>query len=479
MAVPRRKSMALILMACALALGACSKDYKEFEETHTLKLSLTVLPYAQQSVMSKDEADPVDWTVHCVSLDTEGVKTANTAIYDGEADMYEITDIPDDTDTLCQLVDSEDRLIATISVSDYGALGGARDIFRLKESTEATIAYNSALEAAMAHGTGFEFSDAEERVDLQGKWGMGCRDVRDVVTDEVDEGMSCSEEVDAREIFMHRVNAHGSLGELRIAYGIWRSDGAYLACGSTEGLDALPSTWRIHNESEDAVEPFAWSAPFEGVSGSTSSEDIIAMIRANDTEGMSTYEEFKDANDIFCENEDECTTQYYYEMRAHGIANADSICWPLIAFTYDAGVGAKASLWPSAGGSAKPLGHLHFIEAFEYGNETYMRSSISQVRKVYGVMGVVECKMKEEFLMSVEIPDSDEDDAEIEGVIRGADDDLISPGTRLEAKYHSSTEVASVKGYHDNICEQELGEDDRDSASGFYSDVVLESITAE
>ena len=58
------------------------------------------------------------------------------------------------------------------------------------------------------------------------------------------------------------------------------------------------------------------------------------------------------------------------------------------------------------------------------------------------------------------------------------DSDLISIGTRLEARYHSITKITSMSGDHDNLCQQELGEEAGGSEPGLYSDVVLESITA-
>jgi hypothetical protein len=201
---------------------------------------------------------------------------------------------------------------------------------------------------------------------------------------------------------------------------------------------------------------------------------------------MRGYVQFADENEVICADEAKCAMYYYYEMRRHGIANSDSLCWPQIAFSFDDGGEVSASLRGAAAGSVKPIGRHHFIEAFEYGNETYMRSTMGQFRRVFAQSQPVECKLKEEFLIAVEIPDSDEDgdvdvdedDSEIEAKALAKSDDLISVGTELEAKFHLSTKVTSTDGAHDNLCRQELGKEEVGSAPGFYSDIVLESITA-
>ncbi len=467
--------------------SACASDAPEYQDTHSLSFRIDETQGSAQTVKEVSEStDPVSWSARCISLGREGIKTTNVASYDDETGKYVIDAIPDDVDTVCHILDDEGALVSTMSVSDSGALGGVRDIFRLRRDAWATIVHDTELGLSVAHSGDFMIAEAEGRADLEGRWDIGCKDVRDIVTDEVAQELECSNEIQGSQLFMHRVLATGPSGERRAAYGVWRSEDAFAACGRTEGLDGLPFGWSLEFSSTLQSAPLVLSAPFEGLTASSTFAEIMDMIRACDVEGMRNYDQFADENEVICADESKCVMYYYYEMRRHGIANSESLCWPQLIFTFDDVGEAKPSLWAAVAGSVKPLGRIHFVEAFEYGNETYMRSTTSQIRVVYAQSQPVECKLKEEFLIAVEIPDSDEDgdvvvdedDSEIEAKALAEDDDLISIGTRLEAKYHSSTKVVSTSGTHDNLCRQELGEEDVGSEPGFYSDVVLESITA-
>lgn len=478
---------AIVLAAVFMLAPACTSDDPEFIKTRSLTFQINASDTSAQVAKEESEStDPFSWSVRCISLDEEGIKTTSVASYDDATGTYVIDAVPDDVDTVCHLLDDEGFLVSTVSVSDSSALGGVRDIFRLRRDAWATIIHDTDLGISVAFSGDFIFADAEGRADLEGRWGMGCKDVRDIVTDEVAQELECSDEVQGTQLFLHRVLASGPNGEWRAAYGVWRSEDAFAACGSTEGLERLPFGWSLESASAPQSAPPALSAPFEGLTAQASSADIMGMIRACSAEGMRSYEQFAKENEVICTDESKCVMYYYYEMRLHGIANSNSLCWPQIDFSFDGAGGASALLGGAVAGSVKPLGRHHLVEAFEYGNETYMRSTTSQIRVVYALSQPVECKFKEEFLIAVEIPDSDEDgevdvdedDSRIEAKSVAADDDLISIGTELEAKYHSSTKVISTSGTHDNFCRQELGKEDIGSEPGFYSDVVLESITA-
>ncbi len=484
-AIDTRNTAAFLLAAFALMLAGCANDPPEYKKTHSLSLAVSV--YDAQAQVSKETSpmDPAEWLVQCISLDTEGVKTTNTSTLVPETGRFEVGGIPDGEDTICHLVDGKGSLVATVSVSDPGALVGVRDVFRLLRDAHAAVVYDPLHEVAQAFGTDFDVGEAEERADLEGRWRVGCNEVRSMVTDEAVEGLECAEEVQAPEIYMHSVTASGPGGERRVSYGIWSSEEAFARCGTTEGLDALPFGWSLDTTYLAQSSPFAFSAPFDLLTPGSSSTEILDMIVSNAAEGMSGYEDFKAENAASCQDEAKCAVWYYHEMRRYGLENAGEICWPQLVFIFMGDGGVAAGMWPSSGGRASPLGRLHFIEAFKYGNETYMRSAISQVREVYAESEAVECKLKEEFLMAVEIPDSDEDgsenvdedSAEIKAK-RYLSDDLISEGTSLEARYRSITDVSSIGGEYDNLCRQALGEEDVGSGPGLYSDVVLESTLA-
>jgi hypothetical protein len=479
--------LAIALLAVLTLSSACTSDDPEFIQTHRLIFQINATEAAAQ--MAKEESqstDPVTWSVRCTSLDEKGGKTTSVASYDDKSDKYEIDSIPADVDTVCHLLDEEGALVSTMSVNDSGALGGVRDVFRLRKDAWATIIHDTELGISVAHSGDFTFTEPEERADLEGRWDIGCKDVRDVVTDEVAQELQCSDEIQDIQLFLHRVLATGPNGERRTAYGVWRSEEAFAACGRTEGVEWLPFGWSLEFSSTLQSERLALSAPFDGLTATTTSAEIMDMIRSCDVEGIRSYDQFAEENEVICADESKCVMYYYYEMRRHGVANSGSLCWPQLIFTFDDAGEARPSLWAETVGSVKPLGRIHFVEAFEYGNETYMRHTTSQTRVVYVQSQPVECKLKEEFLIAVEIPDLDEDgsvdvdedDSEIEAKGMAEDDDLIFIGTQLEAKYHSSIKVVSTEGIYDNLCRQELGKEDAGSEPGFYSDVVLESITA-
>lgn len=470
--------------AILIALAGCASDYPEYEKVHSLTFKVrTSEPQAQAVKLAEDPTDPSTWSVRCVSLDEEGVGTNVTSTYDEASGEFLLENIPHDTDTVCHLVGGEGELLATISVSDSGALGGSRDVFRITSNTQATVIYDAVSEIALAYSGSFIFGEGDDRADLHGRWGIGCNEVRDIVTDEILEDVDCTDEVEGEELFLHRITATGPSGELRMAYGIWRSEAAFAACGSTEGIDSLPFGWSLHVDSVGSDAPFAWSQPFDGLASSSSSEEIIGMIKSCDEGDFMSFEQFMGEYGEDCQTDSRCAARYYYQMRDHGIANPTDHCWPHLVFTFDDDGGVAAALWPSKGGGSKPLGMLHFLEAFQYGNETYMRGEVNQVREVVSGSDQVGCKLKEEFLMAVEIPDADgdgvEDVDEDEFEIKAADGDMINVGTRLQARYRSSTKVASITGDFDNLCQQELGEVDEVMQEGVYTDVVLESVTAE
>jgi len=479
--------LSIALLAVLIFSSACTSDDPEFVKMHRLTFKIDATePSAEVAKVESESTDPVTWSVRCTSLDEEGIKTTSVASYDGESGRYEIDSIPDDVDTVCHLLDEEGALVSTISVNDSGALGGVRDVFRLRRDAWATIIHDTELGISVAHSGDLTYAGHEERADLEGIWNIGCKDVRDVVTDEVAQEFQCSDDIQGIQLFLHRVLAEGPSGERRTAYGVWRSEEAFAACGRTEGLDRLPFGWSLEEASVLQSVPMSMSHPFDGLTASSTSADIMTMIRACAAEGLRSYDQFAIENEVICADESKCTMYYYYEMKRHGIANAGSLCWPEIVFSFDEGAVATAIPLPATAGRIRPLGRHRFLEAFEYGNETYMRNTASEVRVAYAQSQLVECRLKEEFFVAVEIPDSDEDgvadvdedNSRIEAKAALEGKDLISIGTQLEAKYHSSTKVISTSGTHDNFCRQELGEEDVGSELGFYSDVVLESISA-
>lgn len=475
---------AALLVALAFAC-ACASSSPELENTHDLELTLEGGAAAQFAKCACASADPTEWNVRCVSLGDDGVRTTINSVYDPDIVGFEVEHVPDDRDTVCHIVDADGVLLSTISIEDATSLLGRRDIFRLKKDARATISFDAGMRVSSAQSADFLLGDTETRADLEGRWSVNCQDVRDIVTDDLAPDIACPEEVDGSQLYLHMVVAADASGGRRAAYGIWRTEEAFSVCGTTEGLDELPQGWVIEDPVHAA--PFVWTSPFSELSPQTaSSDDIMRMIRANDKEGMQTYDAFAEANPEICQREDRCTLRYYDQMRTYALKHSGSVCWPKLLFSYDDDDRATASVWLFPGGLARPVGRIDFIEAYQYGNETYMRNLVNHARTAYAGGVPIECQVREEYLVAVEIPDSDEDgraeedadDAEIKARL-SATDDLITVGTALEARYQARVEVSSSTGKYDNLCRQDLGLEAENGDEGFYADVILESLSDE
>lgn len=481
----RNISFHVVLAALLAFFSACASNAPEFAEIYSLKLILDEGAAVQSIKSSASSPDPSVWNVRCVSLGTDGVRTTSSSSYDSGIAGFIIEDIPKDQDTVCHIVDADGLLVSTMSIADASSLRGTRDVFRLRRNVEANLSYDVQRRSSTARGDDLLLGAVETRANLEGRWGVDCHDMRDIVTDDIVQGEPCPREVDGSQLYMHLVAATGAAGESRVAYGIWRSTGVFEACGSTEGLDALPEGWLL----DDPVHAtsFSWSAPFADLEpASATSGEIMRMIRANDAEEMLTYDDYVALDPDRCRNEDLCTIRYYDEMRNYTLDQAGSICWPELLFSSGDEEHTSALVWSFKGGKGRPVGRIDFIEAYQYGNETYMRNLASHDRTASANGTPVECNVREEYLVAVEIPDSDEDgradddadDAEIKARLLG-DDDLISQGIQLEARYQARVDVASPTGRYDNLCRQDLGLEDKRSDDGLYADVILESLSAE
>jgi hypothetical protein len=316
------------------------------------------------------------------------------------------------------------------------------------------------------------------------KWSINCQDVRNILTGEVDSTKACPSVFVNITNYLHLVMAEDSAGALKTGYGAWTSYEAYAKCGSTEGLDDLPSGWTLDSvNSPTQGTAFSWSAPFENFSSDSTSAEIFNMIRATSVSGVQSYNDFKidPLYSEFCAvSEDVCTSKYYEEvLRVYG--RGSSVCWPDLRFGFSTTSTVTAERWPDMGSKVRPLSRYSFMEAFQNGSETYMRSFDSFVKYAANDSGTFQCNVKSEFLVAIDTKSllgPGGAPPEFTSIITPGGDpggNLPEAGSSGSMRFISNTLVEAVDGTDASnvLCQSQLGASTERTANGFYSKVEM------
>ncbi|MFA4971103.1 MAG: hypothetical protein WC683_00720 [bacterium] len=469
-------------MACAVSCSSGSGA------TYTMTLTIEESASAQIAKVQGGKAiDPSSWTVACDSTDASGNLTKVTAAYDSSTASFFVMGIPEGQATVCYLDKGNDDVV-TLQYEDANVVGSTRDTSALTANGSGKITYDpSTNTAVVSNASGVSGTGAEDRTNYSTKWSVNCQDVRNVITKEVDASKSCPAELTNASIYLHLVMSEDSGSNLKTGYGVWTSAEAYTACGSTEGFDSMPAGWTL-----DAVgsptqgAAFTWSAPFENFSSASASAQIITMIQGTSVSGLQTFAVFKadPANDEFCSHGDDiCAARYYAQVvRAYGVANASSVCWPQIAFSFAAGDQATASASLDTGSTTRPLGRHQFMESFKAGNETYMHGISSRLETVMDGDSSVSCNVKNETLIAIITPGGDPGSPDINVpvskiVTPGGDPDgsIPDPGTATTMSFNSMMIVKAVSGSsaEDTLCQSYLGATTETVPEGYYSKAAM------
>ncbi len=201
-----------------------------------------------------------------------------------------------------------------------------------------------------------------------------------------------------------------------------------------------------------------------------------------------TYSEYAAAATAeICPNEDVCATKYYENVLRQYSQISDANCWPEFRFSYSEGPAVTAFAWAGMGGVTRPLERRAFMESFQNGNETYMRSFDTIVTDAIGDDGSVECNMRVEFLLALDAvsiitPDGSgppEDSIGVPGanmakaITPGTDPTLLIPDVGVASTVRSvfNTTITSVLGTDEatSLCQAQLGESNERTRNGFVS----------
>jgi len=392
-----------------------------------------------------------------------------------------VEEIPNSRDTVCYL--SENNVtFATLQYTDVNAIGSKRDTLKATSDGTGVITYTENLgKAVVSYDSGVEGTTAENRVNLSTKWSINCEDVRNLETNEIDSTQTCPEDFTDAEVYIHLVMSEDASSELKTAYGMWASADTFQACGSTEGLNDLPDGWTLDSTvSGDQGNAFSWSTPFDSFSASSTSNEILAMIRNVDSGPSQTYAEYAASeSDDTCPNDDMCASSYYENVLRPYTQSGVATCWPEVKFTYTPVSQVEASAWPGMGGNTTPLGRHAFMESSQNGNETYMSSFESSIMNAVDGDDTVECNLKSEFLVALDTQSVISPGTNPLSIVVGTDPSglIPSPNISTNVRFISNVIVTSVDGTeaHTDLCQSQLGEFNEKTRNGYFSKVEMTS----
>lgn len=209
------------------------------------------------------------------------------------------------------------------------------------------------------------------------------------------------------------------------------------------------------------------------------------MIRAVDAGPDVAYAEYAadPDNAEYCDDpdvdENMCAQKYYEEhIRVFGRSGSADYCWPEISFVFE-NESPIASPWPGLGSTTKPIGEFQFLEAFQNGNEIYMRGEQVQTKQI-GMDGEedINCSVKDEILVSIITPGGDPWPSLGKIVAPGGDpeDSVVDEGTEVPAKFYNNRYVGAFNSSDDAACATAFGTTTELVEKGFYSKVDMISV---
>lgn len=479
-----RKAIYFMMLAVLMAVGAfscgSSSSTTPTATTHTLTFTLEEVASAQVVGSAAKAVDPTGWIVACNCVDSSGTETRVTATYNSTSANFVVSGIPDAQDTVCYLDKGGDDVI-TLQYDDTNAIGSRRDTSNLTTDGSGKITYNSDTNLAVVSNTsGIAGTGAEDRTNYSTAWTINCQDIRSIVTNDVDSSKACPSDLQNASIYPHLVMSEDADGNLKTGYGMWTSADAYVMCGSTEGFDDLPSGWSLDSvNSPTQGNPFTWTSPFETFGGSSTSAEIMAMIRNASETGLQTFAMFQAeaANAEFCTGTDDICAAKYYEQVLRSYGRGSSVCWPDLVFNFSSGNVMTATPWPDMGSLTRPLSRYQFMESFKAGDMTYMHGVESQVQNAMNGNVSVSCNVKTETVVGIVAPGGDPGPdisaSLVKTITPGGDPggSIPNPGISTTMNFNSSMIIKSVSGdlNDDAVCQAYLGSSSAMVPNGFYS----------
>lgn len=403
-------------------------------------------------------------SVRCVSTDSAGTKTTRTGVVAGG--IADVVGIPSGESTICYLLNSAGSILATIPISDSGAVGSIRDGFKMigGKTINSDITYNSNAKSATAacptDSCQAPASGGTDAVDYMGTWKMNCNGIKREDNDTTDSSQSCPAALEGTNVYLHRVKATDSGGTIRYGYGAWPSLAAFQKCGSTEGLQDIPSGWTLSTSGQTG--DFTWTAPFGTFISTSTSAQISTMIQ-NVTSGPAlTFLAYQstscDPNGL---SSNACAADYFWaQIFPYINANPAAQCWPRMRISYDSLGAPTFSPAKGFGGKTQPANRYDFMSAYSVGDRTYMKSFYAEEFSAYNRTTTVLllCDLRDELLVSMQTLAK-----------------TPTAGTQNNVKFTQTTSVAARSGVAADTtrCRDQLGYNNEWATKGTYVDITM------
>lgn len=467
----------LFLLFSVIACGGVPGKPNSNPTTTTSNLSLQItaaatneaVPLSQNKGAGDDlviqPAEAVtSGSVRCVSTDSAGTKTTTTAVI--EAGNANVTGIPSGQSTICYLLSSTGTILATIPVSDSGAVGSIRDGFKMAagRTISSDITYNSNAKSATAacatDGCQAPTSGGTDATDYTGTWKFKCNGIKREDNDTIDSSQSCPADLENSLVYLHRVKATESGGTVRYGYGAWPSLAAFQKCGSTEGLLDIPSGWTLTTSGQTG--DFVWTAPFADFISTSTSAQISTMIRNITSGPAQTFTAYQTAactpNGL---SNDACAADYFWARVFPYInTNPAAECWPRVRISYDSTGAPTFSSAKGFGGKTQPSNRYDFMSTYAIGDRTYMKSFHAEEFPAFNrtTSVLLFCDLRDELLVSAQNLDK-----------------TPTAGTTANLRFTQTTSVTARTGLtaDNTLCRDQLGSNNEWATKGTYVDLTM------
>lgn len=383
----------VFLIAFVFVVAACGgSGSTPASTTSTLGLSITqsnseILTSLSKGV-SGGPAKSVDlgaYSIKCV--DGEGNAYTSTITVSGDTGSASVPSIPSGTPVVCYLLDSTGATVTQLTVSSPSTvLGGQYDAPKFSANASNTVVFNpTANGAVVTPDANTAISSSGSTVDPTGRYTMTCVGTFNEATgveDTANSSTYCTQFAAQgnTEVYLHRISATVGGGTV-YGVGAWRNTGAYEICGSTEGLDMLPTGMVLDTAGQDAA--FTWDTNFSAFTKDSNTNEIAQMIvsfgNAYGSVLGSTYDAFRASATGDCSWLDTfgptplsdeqktamCSSMFYWRyINGYMNSNPSSYCVPMINVEYTTEADTPSVAMSAKAGLAShvsPLNRFNFM----------------------------------------------------------------------------------------------------------------------
>lgn len=286
----KRTLLVLPLLAVVATIAACgSSSSTPASSTATLSMSISqsdsqVLTSLSKGTLSISKA-AVDLSTYSISC-KDGAGTEYTSTIAGTTTgTASVPNIPTGTPVVCYLLNSSGTPVTQLTISDTtNVLGGQYDAPKLSANATNTVVFNPiAGGAVVTPDANTTINSTGTAVDPTGSYSMTCVGVFNEVTDAENATYSttyCNQFASQgnTQVYMHRISATQNSANTVYGVGAWRSQDAFVKCGSTEGIDNIPSGMTLADSTQATA--FSWDTYFSTFTKTSTTDEIANMIEA-------------------------------------------------------------------------------------------------------------------------------------------------------------------------------------------------------